>query len=132
MKPGFEPGLSIKCETVVTEDLLPRLDGTIVFPVISTSGIAALMEGAGRRLIAAYLEDGEGALGVELSVEHLATCGVGKRVTTTAELVEYRHGKARVNLAVFDGERLIATGVHTHHVLPTAALEAAIAAGQAG
>ncbi len=49
MKPGFKPGLSTKCDTVVTEEMLPRLDGAIVFPVISTSGVAALMEVAGEQ-----------------------------------------------------------------------------------
>ena len=131
MNAGFQAGLSGKSETVVTEEMLSRLDGAQVFPVISTAGIAALMEEASRRLIAPHLDAGEEALGVELSIEHLATCGAGKRLTTTVELVEHRHHKARLNLAVFDGDRLIATGVHTHHVVPTETLEAALAAGQA-
>ncbi len=129
MRPGFEPGLADKRQTVVSDDMLSRLDGVLVFPVASTAAIAGLMEQASRRLIAAYLDDDEEALGVELSIEHLATCGAGKRLTTTVELVEHRHQKARLNLAVFDGDRLIATGVHVHHLLPRRVAEAAIAAG---
>jgi predicted thioesterase len=131
MKDGFEPGLATRHEAVVTDEMLSWMDGKLLFPVISTVSVAALMEHAGRRLVEPYLDEGEEALGVEISIEHIATCGAGKRITVTAELVMYRHQRISLSQAVFDGDRLIATGVQTLRVLPREALEAAIAAGQA-
>ena len=131
MKDGFKPGISVSMETTVTPDMLPVLDGERVFPVVSTAELVKLMELASRKLIRPNLDDGEEALGVQISVEHLATCGEGKTLSTTAELIEYRHQRARIDVAVFDGERLIATGVHIHRVMSKERVQRAFEAGQA-
>ncbi len=67
---------------------------------------------------------------MQISVEHLATCGEGKTLTTTAELIEYRHQRARIDVAVFDDQRLIATGVHIHRVMTKDRVARAVEAGR--
>jgi len=109
--------------------MLPVLDGRKVFPVLPTAGIVQFMELACRKLIEPYLGEGEEAVGVEVSVKHLAACGVGKTVTATAELAEYRHGRARFHVVAFDGDRLLATGVHIHRILPKERVQRAFQAG---
>ena len=121
MKDTFKPGVLVRTQTPVTSAMLPVLDGSVVFPVVTTAELVRLMESATRRLIGPYLDDDEEALGVQISVEHLAT---------TAELIEYRHQRARIDVAVFDGERLIATGVHIHRVMSKERVLRAIQAGQ--
>ena len=130
MKDTFKPGVLVRTQTPVTSAMLPVLDGSVVFPVVTTAELVRLMESATRRLIGPYLDDDEEALGVQISVEHLATCGEGKTLTTTAELIEYRHQRARIDVAVFDGERLIATGVHIHRVMSKERVRRAVQAGQ--
>lgn len=105
------------------------LDGEQVFPVLATAELVRIMELACRKLIKPYLENGEEALGVKVSVEHLATCGVGKTITTTAELAELRHNQVRFYVAAFDGERLLGTGVQIQRLMSR---DRAIAAFQAG
>ena len=131
MKDGFKPGISVSMETTVTPDMLPVLNGERVFPVVSTAELVKLMELASRKLIRPNLDDGEEALGVQISVEHLATCGEGKKLTTTAELIDYRHGRARIDVAVFDGQRLIATCVHIQRIMTKDRVQRAFEAGQA-
>ncbi len=129
MKQSFQPGASAKFEAHVTEDMLPVFDGKKVFPVMSTAYLVQMMEAASHRLMHDHLDDDEEALGCAISIEHLATCGVGKDLTTTAELVEYRHRRARVHTSIFEGERLIATGIHIQRVMPKPLAEAAFQAG---
>jgi fluoroacetyl-CoA thioesterase len=129
MKDGFEPGVSASIHTVVTAEMLPVLEGQQVFPVLATAGLVNMMELACRKLIKPYLEGDEEALGVEFSVDHLATCGAGKTVKTTAELAECRHGRVRFHVASFDGERLLGTGVHIQWIMTKAQADAAFQAG---
>lgn len=130
MKDTFQPGVSVSMEAQVSADMLPVLNGEQVFPVVSTAELVRLMELASRKLIQPYLNEDEEALGVQISVEHLATCGEGKTLSTTAELIEFRHQRARIDVAVFDGERLIATGVHIHKVMSKDRVLHALQAGQ--
>ena len=129
MRAGFEQGVSASIETVVTAEMLPVLDGEPVFPVLPTAELVRLMELACRKLIRPYLEEGEEALGVRVSVEHLATCGVGKTVKTTAELAEVRHHQARFHVAAFDGQRLLGTGVQIQRIMSKARARKAFQAG---
>ena len=129
MKATFQPGASARFETVVTEDMLASWDGKQAFPVICTGEIVRLMEAASRKLIQAHQDDDHEALGCEISLEHLAPCGAGKTLSATAELVEYRHRRARINVSVFQGERLIATGIHIQRILSKDRVEQIIKAG---
>ncbi len=129
MKDGFTPGISASIETEVTPDRLPMLEGQEVFPVLPTAELVRFMELACRKLIMPYLEPDEEALGVEITVKHLATCGVGKTVTTTAELADFRHHQARFDVASFDGDRLLGTSVHIQRVMNKQRVLAAFQAG---
>jgi len=129
MKDTFRAGAIARYETVVTEEMLPLLDGERVFPVVATASVLHVMEAASRRLMREHLDDHEEALGCAVSLEHLATCGVGKKLNATAELVEYRHHRARIHVAVFDEDRLIATGIHIQRVMHRDRALAAIDAG---
>jgi len=129
MKAGFEPGLSTSIQTTVTPDMLPVLDGERTLPVVATAELVRMMEFACRKLIKPYLEEGEEALGVKVSVEHLATCGVDRSVATTAELAECRHNRVRFHVAVFEGERLLGTGVLIQRIMTREQAQAAFQAG---
>jgi predicted thioesterase len=129
MKSSFEPGLVQSVEADVGEEMLPMLDGRVIFPVLPTAEVVRFMELASRRLVAPHLEAWEEVLGVEVQVCHLDTCGVGKHIVATAEVADCRHNRITINATVQEGGRLLATGVLVQRVLPRERAEEAIRAG---
>ena len=53
-------------------------------PVYATYWIAKHFEEAGRKLLVPFLEEGDGGIGTEVSVQHTASALPGMRVTVTA------------------------------------------------
>ena len=88
MKPGFEPGITKEHIVQVTEEMCPAFEGVVVHRCYSTSSAVHHMEIAARKVLVDYLEDHEEGVGGHISIDHVATCKVGKTVRVRAELTE--------------------------------------------
>ncbi|MDA8205901.1 MAG: polymerase, partial [Thermaerobacter sp.] len=84
MREGLKEGNSSTVETVVTENMVARLGGRKIHPVLATAQMIEWMEWAGRKLILPYLEDGEDAVGYAVDIVHLAPTVVGESFSATA------------------------------------------------
>jgi predicted thioesterase len=113
MKPGFVPGIVREVVITVTEDMCPAFDGKVVHRCYSTWSVAHHFEIAARKVLVDFLEANEEGVGSHVSVDHLAPCGVGRRVTVRAELVERtqeHHPRVVCDLTAHEGDRLLARG----------------------
>ena len=117
MKP-IPPHFSQTLSILVTPEMTVRFDELgPLHPVYATYWMAKHFEEAGRKVILPFLDVGEGGLGSEVNVRHLASAVPGMRVTVTATF-ERREGR-RVYAsmrAVSDLGDVIGTG-HTVQVV---------------
>ncbi len=117
MKPGFEPGITKEHIVQVTEEMCPAFDGVVVHRCYSTWSAVHHMEIAARKVLVDYLEDHEEGVGGHVSIDHVATCKVGKTVRVRAELTEIDGRRVICKVEAFDGDRLLAEGTHVQVVM---------------
>lgn len=120
MRPGFEPGITRQLDITVTADMCPAFDCVVVHRVYSTWSVAHHFELAARKVLVDFLEDDEEGIGSHVSVDHLAPCAVGRKVTIRGTLTEVSHGrhvKVVCALEAYDGERLLARGTQIQVVM---------------
>src|SRR2546430_13172217 len=83
------PGAEASVTIAVTPDMLATFEERgPVPPLYSTWSMVRQMELACRKIILPYLEADEDAVGYSVDVTHLASTGVGDRVTARARLVQ--------------------------------------------
>ncbi len=117
MKPGFEPGITKEYVVQVTEDMCPAFDGVVVHRCYSTWSAVHHMEIAARKVLIDYLEDHEEGVGAHISVDHVATCRIGRTVRLRAELIEIDGRRVICKVEAFDGDRLLAQGKQVQVVM---------------
>lgn len=109
---------SAEIEFDVTSAMTATLDGRDIHPVYSTFWLAYHAEVAARRAIEPYFDDGENAVGGELSLRHEAMAAVGDRVRVRAVVTEVTDRKIVCSIEAFSQWRRIATGHQVQIVLP--------------
>ena len=88
VKAGLQPGAEASVTITVTPDMLATFEELgPVHPLYATWSMVRHMELACRKIILPYLEPDEDAVGYSVNVTHLASTGVGDRVTAQARLV---------------------------------------------
>lgn len=87
MHKGLSPGMTATVGTTVTEQMVARLGGQKIHPVLATAQMIEWMEWAGRKLILPYLEPHEDAVGYAVDIVHLRPTLVGESFTATARFV---------------------------------------------
>jgi fluoroacetyl-CoA thioesterase len=115
---ALEPGMHREEEFVVEGHLLTDVGGTLRVPVLSTPGMIGRMEGNSARLAASALPDGQGTVGFEVCVKHVAGVPEGATCVASAvlrEVVDDR--KLRFDVEVREGDRLIGVGTHERRVI---------------
>ena len=85
VKSGLVRGMAATVQTRVADNMVARLDGQRVHPVLGTAHLIEWIERAGRKLILPYLEADEDAIGYRIEVVYLKACRVGDSFTATAE-----------------------------------------------
>lgn len=125
MRP-IPPGSSATVHLKVSADMTVHFDELgRLHPVYATYSMARHFEEAGRKLLLPYLEEGEDALGSELSVRHTASALPGMRVSVTASLDRVEGRKLFCTLrAVSELGDELGTGHTVQVVLPRARIEA--------
>jgi predicted thioesterase len=113
-------GTTAVLDVVVTEAHTVDFDELgRVHPVYATYTMAKHFEEAGRTLLLPHLEDGEGAIGTAVSVEHLAPSWVGDILRVTATCVGVRDGRLTAECRATDSYgRDVGRGTTVQAVLP--------------
>ncbi len=123
VKHGLVRGMAATVETEVTDEMVARLGGRTIHPVLGTAHLVEWMEWAGRKLILPHLTADEDAVGYRIEIVHLLPCHVGEHFTATAEFLSAEDN--RVTASVYaDGPRgRLAQGTFTQVVLLRSVLE---------
>jgi fluoroacetyl-CoA thioesterase len=85
--------------------------------VFATGFMIILMEWTCTQLMAPHLDPGEGSLGTQVNVSHLAATPPGMTVTVDVELVEMNGRKLTFKVSAHDGADLIGEGTHGRAVV---------------
>ncbi len=126
MKSSLKVGNRAEVTAVVTEDMCPAFDGTVVHRLYSTWSMAHHMELAARKVLAPHLEEHEEGIGSHLSIDHLAPTPLGHTVRVAAEATEVDSTTVVCAVRAYDGDRLVGQGTQVQRVLPRKKLAALI------
>jgi predicted thioesterase len=105
--------------TVGAGDLASKLDASLA-DVMSTPTMIGMMELAAMDAIRAYLEPGEGSVGIGIEVQHVAATPPGHRVRAEAEVTKAEGRRLEFKVRAFDEAEEIGSGVHRRAVIDRA------------
>lgn len=108
----LKPGLTGCAETLVAPGNTAADVGSGALPVFSTPHMIALMEKASMAAIAPCLEEGQGSVGTNIQVSHLAASPIGMKVHAESELVAVERRMLSFQVRAYAGEDLIGEGSH--------------------
>ena len=106
--PEFAPGLTARVELTVTDADTAQSLGSGDVPVLGTPRVLALAEAATVAATARQLPGGMTTVGIRAEVDHRAPTPVGRRVTAQATLAKVDGRRLLFEVAVRDGERVVA------------------------
>jgi predicted thioesterase len=106
--PEFERGLSARVELTVTDADTAQSLGSGDVPVLGTPRVLALAEAATVAATARQMPGGLTTVGTRAEIDHKAPTPVGRRVTALATLAKVEGRKLVFDVAVRDGEDLVA------------------------
>src|SRR4030095_8805124 len=106
--PELAPGLTARVELTVTDADTAQSLGSGDVPVLGTPRVLALAEAATVAATARQLPGGMTTVGIRAEVDHRAPTPVGRRVTAQATLAEVDGRRLLFEVAVRDGERVVA------------------------
>ena len=110
-------GIKGKREITVTQELTAQAMGSGELPVFATPAVIALAEETAWRSVAPELEPGQGTVGTELHVEHIAATPVGMKICCETELIEIDRRKLTFSVEVFDEAGAVARGTHCRFIV---------------
>jgi predicted thioesterase len=125
MKPAVAQSRGV-FECIVTQEMCASLDGVDIHPVYSTFWLSYHAEIAARRAIDAFFDEGENAIGGELSLRHEAMCAVGDHVRVEARVRSVTAKKIVCDIEAFAASKRIAVGHQTQIVLPQTTIDALV------
>ena len=85
--------------------------------VFATPAMCALMEEAAQAAVQPYLEEGEGTVGIALSITHEAPTPLGATVTAKAIVSAVEGRKITFDIEASDGIGIIGRGTHERFVI---------------
>lgn len=85
--------------------------------VFATPAMCALMEEAAQAAVQSHLEDGEGTVGISLSITHEAPTPLGAVVTATAIVVAIEGRKITFDVEASDSMGIIGEGIHERFII---------------
>lgn len=106
--PEFAPGLSARVELTVTDADTAQYFGSGDVPVLGTPRLLALAEAATVAATARSIPGGVTTVGSRADIDHRTPVAVGHRVTAQATLTKVDGPKLLFEVAVNDGETLVA------------------------
>ena len=106
--PEFAPGQTARVELTVTDADTAQAVGSGDVPVLATPRVLALAEAATVACTARQLPGGVTTVGTRVEVEHRAATPVGRHVTAQATLAKVDGRRLLFEVAVKDGDTLVA------------------------
>ncbi len=114
----LEPGLTKELTITVQPEDTARYSGGESFPeVFSTPRLIGFMERAAHQAIEPYLEEGQGSVGMSVTIRHLAATPVGMQVRFRAELLEVDRRRLRFKVEAWDAVDKIGEGEHERFII---------------
>ena len=113
----LETGIRGKQEIIVTEDKTAKVYGSGTLDVFATPAMIALMENTAYKSVAQYLGEGNGTVGTNLNVKHVAATPVGMKVICETELVKIEGRALTFTVKAFDACGLIGEGTHERFII---------------
>ncbi len=110
-------GMAAEAKITVTEADTALTHGSGTLPVLATPRMTALMEQAAWQAIAPGLDEGQGSVGVSLTITHDAPTPVGMAVTARAEVTAVNGRKVAFAVEAFDARGRIGGGTHERFVI---------------
>ena len=114
---AIEVGRKGRKEYVVTPELTAAAVGSGLLEVYGTPYMIALMEETCHTSVEEFLEEGQGTVGISLSVKHTAATPVGMKVWCESELVEVDGKRMVFNVKAFDEAGPIGEGEHQRFII---------------
>jgi fluoroacetyl-CoA thioesterase len=99
-------------------DLASELDSSLA-EVVSTPTMIGMMELAAMDAIKTYLEPGEGSVGMNIDVQHVAATPPGHKMRAEAELTKVEGRRLEFTVRAFDEAGEIGSGLHRRAVIDT-------------
>ena len=113
----LETGLKGRQEIVVTEDKTAKVYGSGTLEVFGTPAMIALMENTALKSVADYIGEGNGTVGTQLNVKHVAATPVGMKVSCETELVTVDGRRLVFSVKAYDECGLIGEGTHERFII---------------
>ncbi len=100
-------------------------------PVFATAYMIGFAECAAMGVLAGYLDDNEGSVGVEVCFDHTAATPIGLRVTATATVTAVEPRLVTFHVELSDDAGPIGSGEHKRAIIDRAKFDARVAAKKA-
>ena len=110
-------GQTATATVLVTESNIAKTMKSGSLEVFATPAMCALMEEASQAAVQPYLEDGEGTVGIALSITHEAPTPLGATVTAKATVSAVEGRKITFDIEASDGIGVIGRGTHERFVI---------------
>lgn len=91
--------------------------GSGVLEVFATPCMLALMEKTACDSVIPYLEEGNGTVGTEVNIKHVAATPIGMTVRCESELTEVDGRRLVFHVAAYDDAGLIGEGTHERFIV---------------
>ena len=117
---------------VQPEHLANRFKDVTLPPVLATPVMVLVMENAALNAVRPFLEPGESAVGIEVSVKHLAATPAGHQVRAEAEVVGVDGRRIAFTVTAHDETEEIGRGTHERMVVDVERLSRRLAAKSKG
>jgi predicted thioesterase len=87
------------------------------FKVFSTPSMCLLAEMASHKLAAPHLKEGQGQVGMTITIRHMAATPLGKMVRAETELVEIDRRRLKFHVKIFDDVEQVGDVTHERFVI---------------
>ena len=113
----LKAGMKGSAEVEVTASNTAATVGSGALDVFATPAMIALMEKASLELVGPCLEEGQGTVGIEMNVSHLAPTPIGMTVRAEVELTAVEKRVLTFKVEAYAGGELIGQGVHKRCII---------------
>ena len=113
----IQVGQSATATVTVTESNIAKTMKSGSLEVFATPAMCALMEEAAQAAVQPHLEEGEGTVGISLSISHDAPSPMGSTITAKATVTAVEGRKITFNIEASDGIGIIGKGTHERFVI---------------
>ena len=113
----MEAGMKGRLELTVTKDKCAGALGSGELDVFATPAMIAMIEETCWRSVVSALAPGEGTVGTELNVKHLAATPIGLKVTCESELTLVDRRRLVFHVKVYDPFGLVGEGTHERFII---------------